>query len=340
MKLRRFHAAVCSVGLLACACGASPAVETSTGAREIPITVQVRGRPAPTAEPRTGADWRCTTVSPVVQADLEREMRKRHHPHTETTKLVVTWACPKSPVNEVVYQRIDNGGLRILRLRRVAAGFEALRLAIDEYGSQSKLAVQRAVLRLEQGQRIANTSAALVDVRLSEVDDGPPAIGFGTTGIGGFWHVALGVRDDAGSARGRETSGEQTSLRQLEQIPLALARAEVERAVESADWLIVPVDDEIRAFVLDRFRASKPLDVKNLALYGFAVLLRDTAPPAALPILADALVRVVQADKVDPGSTEAVLLAAVRRISGIDLEKDPRPLREAIREFARNNGVK
>jgi hypothetical protein len=239
-----------------------------------------------------------------------------------------------------VYQRVARQGVRLVRARRISGGFDLLRVeANDQFDA---ITVKRAVARLDRIERLIDVANALTGVKLEEYDPRPGNIGFGSLGYSGFEHVWLGLVDEDRVVRSRTFSGEIESIRQAEQLPLRTAQDELEPAFDAIEWKPAPVDGDVGAFVLDRWRASRPLEQRNLLMHGLALVLQDTAPSMALPDVLEALDLLV--DHASPEaltnpSTIRFLLTAVTRISGVDLERVGRPLPEALRAFAKSQGV-
>lgn len=333
--------------LLGCACARPPVTPPPTDARPAaevapheepappaeppPPACRVDPLPAAAAPPPAGA---CVPVPAALQKRLSPELTRAFSPTVPGAAVIARYECdPLAAPVELVHETGAGHGhlLALTRLRWRGGALDALRIR-----GNPEITVERAELPAAALDRLLPELRALALARLEEKKPPDPK-GMSSYGTSRDWFGLLRLVDRDGRALERGFAGYDNSDTQARQIPVAAIDKRLGPLLAAIPWQPAPVDDDARAFFVDRFLAAS----EEHATWWVQEHLVELAADAGTPALVPALIALAQRDAAEPSAerTREHALAALAVLAGFDARKDPQgapvPPAEAAATYAR-----
>lgn len=338
------------VGLLLCACAPKPAPAPPPEPTPPPVVAAPEPAPAP-AEPEpplptcrvaplpaaaaaAPPPTACVAPPAALRKRLGAELVRAYKPTASGARAVATFDCdPLAATAELVYETgIGHGHrLQLTRLRWQGDRLVGLRM----HGS-SEFVVERVELAAKALAKLLPELRALALVKLTE-EVPKDATGMSAYGSSHSWHARVRLVDAAGRAVERSFTDYDSSDTQLAAIPVDALDKRIHRALEELEWRPAALDDDARAFFVDRYLAAGPGQAK----WWIREHLVELAAVAGTPALVPSLVALAQPAREDASAlrTRTQALAALAVLAGFDARKDAQgaavPEPEAAALYAR-----
>lgn len=272
--------------------------------------------PLPVAAPAPPPPAACAAVPAALRKRLGPALTREYKPTAPGAKAVVTFDCdPLAAPAELVHETGSGHGdlLQLTRLRWQGNRLVGLRMR-----QRGDLEVARVELPARSlGVDLAELRALALASLTEKVPD--EAMGMSAYGSSHSWHAHVRLVDVAGRALERSFTGYDSSDTQIAAIPVAALDKRLDAALDKLNWQPAALDDDARAFFVDRYLAAGPAK----AGWWIKEHLVQLAASAGTPALVPSLVALAQTTRSEASDlrTRTQALAALAVLAGFDARK-------------------
>ncbi len=272
---------------------------------------------------------------------------KRYQPLAPGAWLRVGFACDplSGPPLTITYEYGSGHGqnLGLLRLRREGGTLEALRIELPgpRGGRQPGVLVQRGSVPAAAFDAVLPAVRAFALAKLEERVPPGTMVTSAFFSTGNF-HALVRLEDGGGQAIERAFTGYPSSEEQLRSPPLTEIQGLLHPLVTGIPWQAAPVDDDVRAFFVERYAAAGLVPPFRKTEWWVKERLVLLAAGAGTPALVPSLVELALTGGGKGASGERTREYAVDTLAAltgydarVDGQGNPRALGEAVAEYVK-----